>query len=198
MADKKAEEKEEDNAQEQEKKTAEPASKEEPAQEQAVKGEGIGKTMDKFQDSVVGVAKNGGTKVKGLLGRLKLPEKVEKTPPKDDQSKEEPRPEEKEPGETPAKTEKEEEGTPPAKTDEDKEETKGDKKPSPHGIEIKREGKDEEERTLIKWAATINPDGNVFDKCMKCNTYLFMAAKDEGKNITFTCGKCKAKFKLDK
>ncbi|MCK4717398.1 MAG: hypothetical protein KAT70_01920, partial [Thermoplasmata archaeon] len=70
--------------------------------------------------------------------------------------------------------------------------------PPVSAIMLKREGKDEEEGNLIRWARHRNTDGKAFEKCMKCDTYQFIEVKEDGKHVNFTCPSCGAKWRLGK
>lgn len=63
---------------------------------------------------------------------------------------------------------------------------------------VSREPTSEEEKELFRWAKHINEYGQTFEKCPKCEKYVFLRAKDTGDTIVFNCPDCGASFKLKK
>jgi hypothetical protein len=63
---------------------------------------------------------------------------------------------------------------------------------------VSREPTSEEEKALLRWAGHINEYNQTFEKCMKCDNYVFLRAKDTGDTIVFNCPDCGASFTLKK
>jgi hypothetical protein len=61
-----------------------------------------------------------------------------------------------------------------------------------------REPESEEEKKLMQWAEHINPDGKVFEQCVKCNKFGFLNTKDTNASIIFECTQCGESFILNK
>lgn len=61
-----------------------------------------------------------------------------------------------------------------------------------------REPTTDEEKMLLKWASHINEYNQTFEKCTKCNNYVFLRAKDTGDTIVFNCPDCGASYTLKK
>ena len=63
---------------------------------------------------------------------------------------------------------------------------------------ISREPETEEEKMLLRWAKHINPDGKVFEQCVKCNKFGFLNTRDSDTSIIFECTQCGESFILNK